>query len=85
MTLRAKLPRMGRAAVIAEYQPPDTRHRDGDNLAPTLKACIDGVVAAGALPGDDARFVPEVACRIGPVFPRGRLVLHVAEIPGGAL
>ena len=31
----------------------DRRRRDDHNIMPTLKACVDGVVAAGLLPDDN--------------------------------
>ena len=31
----------------------DRRRRDAHNIMPTIKACVDGVVAAGLLPDDD--------------------------------
>lgn len=42
-----------------------TRHRrDADNLAPTLKACLDALVAEGVLPDDGWQHVPRAACEI---------------------
>ena len=56
MALKAKVPRLERVSVVAEYQPRDRRHRDAENTcAPSGKACIDGIVAAGFLPDDDRR------------------------------
>ena len=44
---------------------PDNRRRDEMNLAPTLKACIDGMVDAGVLPDDSGDYL------IGPDYRRG--------------
>lgn len=68
-----------RAEVTVTYQPPDKRRRDPDNLAPSGKAAIDGIVAAGVLPDDDGEHVTAVTYEIGPVHPRGRLVITVRE------
>lgn len=47
----------------------------------SVKAALDGIVAAGVLRSDDSRYVTEVSCRIGPLYPKGRLVLHLTEAP----
>jgi crossover junction endodeoxyribonuclease RusA len=89
--LKARLPRLSRVAVTLAYDPPDRRHRDADNLAATLKPCIDGLVAARVIPRDDERYLAAAACEIGGrPFPGGRVRLTVREItrrgpqPGGA-
>lgn len=74
---------MDRAVITVEYQPPDRRRRDPDNLAPAGKALIDGLVAAKVLPDDDGKHVAAVRYVIGPLYPlhpRGRVILHVREI-----
>lgn len=76
---QAKIPPLSRVCVVAEYQPPDRRRRDPDNIMAAAKSAIDGIAAAGVLPGDDSRYVAEVTCRIGEPFPKGRLVLHLTE------
>ena len=79
---QAKIPHLERVAVTVEYQPPDRRHYDAENkCAPSGKACIDGIVAAGILPDDESpRYVTKVTCRIGEPYPLGRLVLHLTEV-----
>ena len=47
--------RLERAHCVVTVAWPDKRRRDAGNLHPTLKACVDGVVAAGLLPDDDDR------------------------------
>jgi Holliday junction resolvase RusA-like endonuclease len=82
--LQARLPALQRAEVTVEYQPPDRRRRDPDNLAPTGKAAIDGLVLAGVLPDDDSEHVAAVRYVIGPLYalhPRGRIILRVREVP----
>lgn len=83
MALNARVPQLDRVSVVVEYQPPDRRHRDADNISPAGKAALDGIVAARCLPGDDSRHVAGVRCIIGEPFPKGRLVLHLTETPGG--
>lgn len=78
-----KIPRLERAHVLGIYEPPDHRHRDPANLYPSFKACIDGIVEdAGVLANDDAAHLDGPDMRLGPVHPRGRLVLIVTELPG---
>lgn len=84
IALHDKLPRLERVSVIAEYQPPDRRHRDGDNMAKSAKHALDGIVAAGCLPGDDKRYVTGTYCTIGEPYPKGRLVIRLTEVPGGS-
>jgi hypothetical protein len=79
MALHGKIPRLGRVFVAAVYQPPpDWRERDGDNPVISVKACIDGIVAAKVLPSDACpQYVTGVYCTIGEPFPAGRMVLHL--------
>ena len=46
-------PRMEVAHCVATLTYRDQRRRDDHNIMPTLKACVDGVVAAGLLPDDN--------------------------------
>lgn len=75
----ARMPRLERAYVIAEYRPPDRRRRDVANLYPSFKACIDGIVSAGVLPDDSDTYLTGPDMRIGPVVTRGQLVIHVYD------
>jgi len=52
------------ANITLHYRVPDRRRRDADNLAPTLKAVQDALVATGVLPRDDWVCVPSATCRI---------------------
>lgn len=45
------------AVVVLHWRMADRRRRDGDGAAPTLAACIDGLVQAGVLPDDSWQFV----------------------------
>jgi crossover junction endodeoxyribonuclease RusA len=80
LALQQRIPRLERVSVTVEYQPRDLRRRDGDNIAASAKALIDGLRAAGVLPEDDSRHVTEVTCRIGALYPKGRLVLTLTEV-----
>lgn len=82
MARNTHVPHLDRASIIVEYQPPDRRHRDNDNVpAASGKHAIDGVVQAGVLLDDEAgEYVAGIQYRIGPVHPKGRLVLHITEV-----
>jgi len=45
------------ARVEMEFAYPDCRRRDRSNLAPTVKALMDGLIDAGLLPDDADRFL----------------------------
>ena len=45
------------ARVEVEIAYPDRRRRDRSNLAPTVKALMDGLIDAGLLPDDADRFL----------------------------
>ena len=45
------------ARVEVEFAYPDHRRRDRSNLAPTVKALMDGLIDAGLLPDDSDRFL----------------------------
>jgi hypothetical protein len=52
--MTAGQPKLERAdLVVTIHWPPLNRRRDRLNLAPTIKACVDGFVDAGVLPDDD--------------------------------
>lgn len=46
-----------RARVEFEFAYPDRRRRDRHNLAPTVKALMDGLIDAGLLPDDADRYL----------------------------
>ena len=83
VAISRRVPQLDRISVIVEYQPPDKRHRDADNVGPPSgKYAIDGLVAAKVIPDDESpRYVADIQYEIGPVYPHGRLVLHVTEVP----
>ena len=78
---QARIPAVQRVSLLAEYRPPDRRRRDSDNFTPTVKACIDGIVAAGVIPDDEApRYVADITCRIGKPVLHGQLVVRITEV-----
>lgn len=77
------IPPLARAHVAGFYEPPDRRRRDPANWYPSFKACVDGLVDAKILPDDDAARVEGPDMRLGPVYPKGRLVLRITELPAG--
>jgi hypothetical protein len=62
----AKVPRIVGAVVTLHYRVPDMRVRDSDGPAPTLKACLDALVAEGVLPDDSWVCVPASGIRFHP-------------------
>ena len=82
MAISRRVPHLDRISVLVEYQPPDKRHRDADNVGPPSgKYAIDGLVAAKIILDDESpRYVADIQYEIGPVYPHGRLVLHLTEV-----
>jgi hypothetical protein len=72
-----RIPRLEAAVVELHWLKGDNRRADSDNIAPTLKPCIDGLRAAGVLDDDDASRVRPL-CRV--VYRRDRVLP-----PGGHL
>jgi Holliday junction resolvase RusA-like endonuclease len=59
------------AEITLHYRVPDKRRRDADNLAVTLKAAQDALVAEGVIPRDDWVHVPRSGCEIHPPSAEG--------------
>jgi hypothetical protein len=55
---RERIPRMDRWTVVLHIAPRVHRERDLDNLAPTLKACADGVRDATGCKDDKEHYTP---------------------------
>lgn len=76
------IPACARIAVELHYEPRDRRRRDAINLVATLKPVEDGLVDAGVVPDDVARYVRPTM----PVLDRpsgrglGRLFVIVHEL-----
>lgn len=69
----ARATAFGRAHVTVWVSWPDRRRRDVLNLAPTIKACIDGMTDAGLWVDDDDQHL------VGPDF---RVTRELSGMPG---
>lgn len=84
---RQRIPALEVITAELVWFPGTNRRYDADNIAPTLKAAIDGLVAAGVLPDDDSNRVLSTGQRIitRKQDPAGssqaRLLLIIAGIP----
>lgn len=78
---RARITPMVGAIVVLHWRMPDRRRRDGDGAAPTLAACIDGLVHGGALPDDSWVHVPHSGVTTHPPIPGqpGALWLELSD------
>ena len=83
MALQARVPPLEPGVTIAvEYQPPDRRRRDNENIPiASGKHCIDGLVAAKVLADDAPPHVAAVTGTIGEPYPGGRFILRVTGVP----
>ena len=88
-----RIPRLERADVLTTYIPPprakkdrhplaSARVEDAGSLYPTSKALIDGCRDAGVWADDNFRHVRrEIYQLLDGTCPRGRLKLHIIEVP----
>lgn len=60
----ASLRRIVGANVTLHYMPATWHRRDADGMCPTLKVCLDALVAEGVLPDDSFVHVPKSAHHI---------------------
>lgn len=60
----------GLVRITVTFAWPDRRRRDIGNLAPTVKAIVDGIVDGGLLPDDDDKHVigPDIRRMSGDAF-----------------
>jgi len=79
-----KLPHYTGPVTILAVQHPGKgkRAHDAENIAPLVKAAIDGLRDAGVLVNDSPKWVTKVSHTTGPRTPRGRLVLHITPVDG---
>ena len=63
MAKKAGVPPLAAVTIELVYYPGRNAKVDGENLAPTLKACIDGLVIAKILPDDNSERVLSARCR----------------------
>jgi crossover junction endodeoxyribonuclease RusA len=54
LAVRAGIPHLARFTVVLHYVPRDNRRRDVDNVTPSLKAAVDGLVDAHVADDDDS-------------------------------
>lgn len=74
------IPQLDHPHVVLHYSPKDKRRRDAENLVPTSKAAVDGLVLAGVLVDDDtAHFKPQMPVLCVPNGVRGQLWIIVCE------
>lgn len=73
-------PYQGRVHIVAHIYKPRAGRYDPNNLWPTVKACVDGVVEAGLLVDDDHEHVLGPDMRHGGKGPAA-LVLVIKELP----
>jgi hypothetical protein len=89
---RVQIPPLRRADITVTYLSPPRLRRlrhplasdaisDSDNLAPTGKALVDGIVACGIFPSDSKRYVRRVTYELAEeTHPRGLLRVHITEV-----
>jgi crossover junction endodeoxyribonuclease RusA len=71
-------PVAGVVTITAVQHPaPGKRTRDVENIAPLVKAMIDGLRDAGVLVNDSAKYVSAVTYTAGQRVPGGLLMLHI--------
>lgn len=64
MARHLKLPQMKAITAELVWFKGDNRKADSDNIAPTLKPILDGLVAAGVLADDDSTHVLRTSTRV---------------------
>lgn len=76
---RARIGPMRKAYILAELRFTRANRRDPNNWAPTVKACVDGLVDCGVLADDNADHLIGPDLRIGPLSTaaNGLLILHI--------
>lgn len=84
---QAKIPACVRVRVCLHYRPKVRRRRDSENLAPTVKALVDGALVDARVVADDSdEFVERYGPVIHPVVDGepARLWLVVTDLSAGA-
>lgn len=79
-----KLPRFtGPVTILGVQHPPKGgRGLDSENIAPLVKAAIDGLRDAKVLINDSAKWVRATTYTVGERTPLGQLVLHITPVDG---
>ncbi len=65
--------------VFLTWYAKDARIRDSDGASPMLKACLDALVLAEVLPGDDHRYVRRSGCSVVVDRADPRIELQIVE------
>lgn len=68
--------------LAVQHPAPGQRTSDAENIAPLVKAAIDGLRDAGVLINDSFKYVPMVSHTVGERRPGGQLVLHFTPLDG---
>ncbi len=66
--------------VFLTWYAKDARIRDSDSAVPMLKACLDALVLADVLPGDDHRYVTRSGCSVVVDRADPRIELTINEV-----
>lgn len=77
----ARIPAMGNVTITATVHREDKRRYDLDGIAPTVKACVDGLRDAGVLTEDHCGVVQELTIRPGEQWADAALVLTIRTAP----
>lgn len=79
--MAADLPRnLDRVHITAHVIKPTNRQYDAHNLAPTVKAAIDGLVDYGLIPDDTNKYLVGPDLRQGGVGPAAAIVLEITDV-----
>ena len=76
----ARVPAMGNVTITATVHREDKRRYDLDGIAPTVKACIDGLRDAGVIVEDHCGVVQELTIRPGAEWADAALVLTICAV-----
>ena len=74
-----RIPPQEHITVQLRFSPGDKRRRDAPNLTATQKPAVDGLVDAGIVPDDTARYVTELMPVLVPSAPRERRLWLVVQ------
>jgi Holliday junction resolvase RusA-like endonuclease len=85
LACKARIPKnLQQVKIKAIFHPPDNRRRDStQNLFPSVKAAIDGLVDAGVIKDDNDKIVVSLEMVRGENVKRGQLVLEIIEVDNG--
>jgi Holliday junction resolvase RusA-like endonuclease len=95
LAMKQRIQPLGQCDITVAYESPPRakakRHplasdciTDSDNVAPTAKALVDGLVQAGLWASDGRKRVRKVTCELSAqVHPRGQLRITITELAGG--